>query len=207
MPTLDDRLMEAFTRAAAPVDGSGLFPAIDRRRIRAGRFRRMRVGIAAVAVILGTAGGLLVLNRAFERSDTVPARTPTIPTPAPSDVATAGCDAPSRATADVDGDGTPDHLRVHCSGAEGPWVLDVDWGNGASAQRPLTRACSSVRSTRRPTWTGTGRTSSPCAPPMPGVGKRVPGLLPAARHRARSRAAGRDGHGRRGLGRSVRAGR
>lgn len=136
MPTLDDRLTEAFTRSAASVDGSGLFPEIDRRRVRAGRLRRVRVGIAAVAVVLGTAGGLLVLNRAFDRSATLPAQTPTVG-PEPSAAATAGCDAPSRATADVDGDGTPDKLRVHCAGGDGPWVLDVGWGNGASAQRPL----------------------------------------------------------------------
>jgi hypothetical protein len=138
MPTLDDRITEAFIRAAAPVDGSGLFPLIDRRHVRAGRLRRVRMGIAAVAVVLGTAGGLLVLNRAFERSATLPAQTPTVaPTPPPSSVATAGCDAPSRATADVDGDGTPDQLRVHCAEGDGPWILDVDWGNGASARRPL----------------------------------------------------------------------
>ena len=93
----------------------------------------------AVVVIAGTLTGVAVLNQVFRgsRAPATDVPTPRDRTTAPS-VSAAPVDCrPSGATADFDGDGTPDRIRLRCEGPDDRWAMVVDWGSGASAIRPV----------------------------------------------------------------------
>ncbi len=151
MPNLDDRIREDLRRAIREEpDLQDLFTVVSLRRAR--RKVRRKVGMAALTlvVIATTIGGFLALRHVF-REGAGPATSPT-PTPSAS-VAACGV---SIAHAPFEGPSTPDGtVTIRCDHAGG-WVMDVAWGSGASAIRPLTPCVTSCEVYATPDLDGDG---------------------------------------------------
>ena len=102
MARLDDRVQEAFERAARPADPSGLYEQLIRRRERRSVRRRVQAGAVALVVVIGTIAGFSGLSRIFRTDDD---RSSTSTTPANGVLAVAlyegGFEAGSRYTSHV----------------------------------------------------------------------------------------------------------
>jgi Tol biopolymer transport system component len=71
MSRLDDRLTQELERAASPADPARVFERVDRRRARRHVLRRVQTAGLVVVVLAGTAGGFVMLSRAFSESGSV----------------------------------------------------------------------------------------------------------------------------------------
>jgi hypothetical protein len=111
MSRVDDRIRRELTSIRRPVRDQGAFELVEVRRRRVRLLRRVRVGTLALVVLVGTAAGVLTLQRIFDAG--VARRPPgdTLPSPQAPTPTMAGCDRSSLST-DLDGDGRSDSVVV-----------------------------------------------------------------------------------------------
>jgi hypothetical protein len=122
MSDLDDRLDETVRRVADRVDPASAFERVERSKRRLPMVRRARAAVLSVLVIGATAGGVLVLARAFGAGTTTPSDEPTSPPPGvtnetacpqdPADLPPGYEQVGSAARADVTGDGRSSRIAI-----------------------------------------------------------------------------------------------